>query len=322
MNKSTDSDPQETMEDTTNQAAGDAKSEAAAEAESVEHTDADAAATDGDEAGQSVATHANELDGEEGILLDVDLDIDEAKLDLMIEAALLTTERAITPGKLAEAIGLTSPAPIRPATTRLNAVYEQTGRSFRIEQVAGGFQMLTLPEFGEALQAVHRSAASGKLSAAALETLAIVAYRQPILRANIEAIRGVAAGEVLRSLMDRQLVKIVGRAEEIGRPMLYGTTKHFLELFGLASLKDLPKVEDLTIKQPELTQSPTQDQDQAQALQQAQSSDDPQLESSAEPSTDQTSEEPDAPSASSNEQHAPAADHAKNEQAMAEQVTK
>jgi segregation and condensation protein B len=78
-----------------------------------------------------------------------------------------------------------------------------------------------------------------------METLAIIAYRQPILRVDLEAIRGAASGEMIRSLMEKNLVKIVGRAEEIGRPMLYGTTKHFLEVFGLASLKDLPKVEEL-----------------------------------------------------------------------------
>jgi segregation and condensation protein B len=84
-----------------------------------------------------------------------------------------------------------------------------------------------------------------RLTPAALETLAIVAYRQPLLRADLEAIRGVACGEVLRGLLDRRLIRIVGRAEELGRPMLYGTTKEFLEVFGLASLKDLPQAKDL-----------------------------------------------------------------------------
>jgi len=86
---------------------------------------------------------------------------------------------------------------------------------------------------------------AGKLSPAALETLAIIAYKQPIIRADIEAVRGVAAGEVIRGLMYKGLVKIVGRAEVLGRPMLYGTTKKFLEVFGLNSLKDLPKIEEL-----------------------------------------------------------------------------
>ena len=91
---------------------------------------------------------------------------------------------------------------------------------------------------------MHRSRASTRLSKPALETLAIIAYRQPITRAELEAIRGVACGEVVRSLMERKMVKITGRAEELGRPMLYGTTRQFLDTFGLSSVKDLPKPEE------------------------------------------------------------------------------
>jgi len=105
--------------------------------------------------------------------------------------------------------------------------------------------VLTLPAYADVLAALDKSRPSDRLSAAAVETLAIVAYKQPIIRAEIETIRGVASGEILRSLMDKHLVKIVGRAEEVGRPMLYGTTKNFLKVFGLSSLKDLPKAEEL-----------------------------------------------------------------------------
>ncbi|MEX0886992.1 MAG: SMC-Scp complex subunit ScpB [Phycisphaeraceae bacterium] len=168
-----------------------------------------------------------------------------ADLPARVEAALLTTDRALTAARLAEALGVDAARPVQDAIAELNAVYEKTGRSFRIEQVAGGYQVMTLPQYADVLASLHQSRSQAKLSPAAMETLAIVAYKQPILRAEIESIRGVACGEVLRSLMDRHLVKIVGRAEEIGRPMLYGTTKAFLEVFGLASLKDLPKVEDL-----------------------------------------------------------------------------
>ncbi len=163
-----------------------------------------------------------------------------------VEAVLMTVDRPITAGKIADALELESAKPIGPAVEALNRTYEQTGRSFRIEQVAGGYQVLTQPEHQPVLARLHKTRADSKLSPAALETLAIVAYRQPVLRADIESIRGVASGEVLRSLMDRGLVKIVGRAEELGRPMLYGTTKQFLEVFGLSSLKDLPKTEELT----------------------------------------------------------------------------
>lgn len=165
------------------------------------------------------------------------------ELALKVEAALLTTDRPMTAGKLGEVLGGVDVKAIQDAADSLNQVYEDTGRSFRIEKVAGGLQVLTLPKYADVLNELHKSRAQTHLSPAAMETLAIVAYQQPIMRAQIESIRGVACGEVLRSLMDRHMVKIVGRAEEIGRPMLYGTTKAFLEVFGLSGIKDLPKVE-------------------------------------------------------------------------------
>lgn len=117
--------------------------------------------------------------------------------------------------------------------------------AFRIEEIAGGYQMMTLPAYNPWLRKLLRVRTDNKLTQAALETLAIVAYKQPLIRADIEAIRGVASGEVLRNLMYKGLVKIVGRAEVLGRPMLYGTTRRFLDVFGLKSLKDLPNVEEL-----------------------------------------------------------------------------
>jgi segregation and condensation protein B len=147
--------------------------------------------------------------------------------------------------KIGELLGGMAVKAVNQAVASLNAVYEKTQRSFRIEQVAGGWQILTLPQYAQVLSALNKSKSKSQLSPAALETLAIVAYKQPILRADVETIRGVASGEMLPALMERGLVKIVGRAEEIGRPMLYGTTRQFLELFGLSNLKDLPKVEEL-----------------------------------------------------------------------------
>jgi len=137
---------------------------------------------------------------------------------------------------------------IRDTVEHLNAIYAQTGRAFRIEQVAGGYRVMMLPEHAPTIAAFQGAKSRTALSHAALETLAIVSYKQPITRARLEAIRGVACGEILRSLADRRLITIVGRAEEVGRPILYGTTKRFLELFGLSSLKDLPSVEDLRPK--------------------------------------------------------------------------
>lgn len=162
----------------------------------------------------------------------------------LLEALLLSTHHPLTAGRLAELMDLGATKPVRQAIKDLNQQYESTGRAFRIEQVAGGYQILTLPEFGDALKKLHQKEADAKLTKAALETLSIIAYKQPILRADVEAIRGCACGETIRSLMEKHLVKIAGRAEEPGRPILYGTTKRFLELFGLNTLKDLPQPEN------------------------------------------------------------------------------
>ncbi len=165
-----------------------------------------------------------------------------------IEAILLTNDRAVSTARLSEWLDGLSPKHIQDAIATLNELYERTERSFRIEPVAGGWKVLTLPAYAELLDRMKKGKPQSRLTPAAIETLAIVAYKQPILRVDIEAIRGVACGEVLRSLMDQHMVKIVGRAEQPGRPMLYGTTRQFLEVFGLASLKDLPSASELRPK--------------------------------------------------------------------------
>jgi segregation and condensation protein B len=163
----------------------------------------------------------------------------------VLEALLFSTHHPLTPQRLADLLEIKSPKAIKRAVQSLNQHYQDTNRSFRIEQVAGGYQMLSLPQFGDILKKLHQKEIDSKLTKAALETLAIIAYKQPILRADVEAIRGVACGETIRSLMEKHLVKIAGRAEEPGRPILYGTTRRFLELFGLNSVKDLPQSEAL-----------------------------------------------------------------------------
>ena len=172
---------------------------------------------------------------------------DAARLAAMVEAVLITSDRPAQIQALADAISTQLPievADIEAAIEALNQQYDDSGRAFRIEAVAGGVRLMTRPEFAGVLEAHHRRGESGRLSKPALETLAIIAYRQPITRAQLEAIRGVGCGEVLRGLIDRRLVMIKGRAEELGRPMLYGTTKNFLDAFGLASIKDLPASEE------------------------------------------------------------------------------
>ena len=167
-----------------------------------------------------------------------------------IEAALMVTDRPLSAPKLSELLEGASAKEIKAAVGQLNELYERTGRSFRIEQVAGGWQILTLPDYDRIAAALRKTRTVTRLGPAAMETLAIVAYKQPVLRADVEAVRGVACGEVLRGLMERKLVRIVGRAEELGRPMLYGTTSRFLELFGLADLKDLPPVDQWQPRPP------------------------------------------------------------------------
>ena len=162
-----------------------------------------------------------------------------------VEAILFTSDSPVPAAKIAQIGDLPGQRVVKKSIAALNARYEAVGSAFRIEEIAGGFQMLTCPEYHDVLSRLLKARKDARLSQAAMETLAIVAYRQPILRADIEAIRGVACGEVLRGLMEKQLVKIVGRADVIGRPMLYGSTRRFLEAFGLASLKDLPNVEEL-----------------------------------------------------------------------------
>jgi segregation and condensation protein B len=159
----------------------------------------------------------------------------------LLEALLFSTHHPLTPQRLAELLETKSQKSLKSAIQDLNRQYEESGRTFRVEQVAGGYQLLSLPEYGDILKRLHQKESDARLSKAALETLAIIAYKQPILRADVEAIRGVACGETIRSLWEKHLVNIAGRAEEPGRPILYGTTKRFLQLFGLNSLKDLPQ---------------------------------------------------------------------------------
>jgi segregation and condensation protein B len=123
----------------------------------------------------------------------------------------------------------------------LNRLYDGEACSFRVVEVAGGFQLLSRGKFSPWLRRLQAAPGEVRLSAPALETLAVVAYRQPVLRADIEAIRGVQCGEILRQLMERGLVRIVGKSEELGRPFLYGTTRLFLQVFGLRDLDALPR---------------------------------------------------------------------------------
>jgi len=169
----------------------------------------------------------------------------EVTTSSVIEAVLFAADEPIAPPKLAEIVQATGVKEVKQFVEELNHKYKQMNCAFRIESIAGGLQMLTLPAYKAWLGKLIKVRSETKLTPAALETLAIIAYKQPIMRVDVESIRGVACGEMIRQLCDKGLVKVVGRAEVLGRPMLYGTTKKFLQIFGLDSLKDLPSAEDL-----------------------------------------------------------------------------
>ena len=159
-----------------------------------------------------------------------------------IEAVLFLAREPISSRKLSQHASLADGTEARTLVRQLNNKLDGVGRAFRIEEIAGGFQFVTRQKFSPWLRRLAHIPQPQRLSTPALETLSVVAYRQPINRAEIESIRGVSCGEILNQLLSRDLVRICGRSEELGRPYLYGTSKRFLELFGLRSLDDLPQV--------------------------------------------------------------------------------
>jgi segregation and condensation protein B len=162
-----------------------------------------------------------------------------------LEAALFMAREPLTTRRLAKLARLDDGTRARTLIRELRRLQDASGSAFRVEQIAGGFQMLTRAPFGPWVRRLQDTAGGNRLSPAALETLAIVAYRQPTTRAEIEAIRGVGSEEMLRQLLERDFVAVGGRAEDLGRPNVYVTTRRFLAAFGLARLEDLPPLESL-----------------------------------------------------------------------------
>jgi segregation and condensation protein B len=163
------------------------------------------------------------------------------------EALLFASDEPLAAARLAQLLGKGADAKtVRRLVEELNAEYAGQGRAFEVVEIAGGFQLLTRPEFKDWIRELHRHRRQEKLTPSAVETLAIVAYKQPIQRAAVDDIRGVQSGPLLRSLFERGLIKIVGRLNVPGRPILYGTSRLFLRHFGLKSLKDLPRVAELS----------------------------------------------------------------------------
>lgn len=165
----------------------------------------------------------------------------------LLEAALFASARPITTEELAALSPDESPAALAAAIDELREHYNVDGHGVELQEIAGGWQILTRAEYTEAIERAQLAARPQRLSAAALETLAIIAYRQPISRAEIEEIRGVAIGGVLKSLHERGLIDVVGRGEGLGRPLMYGTTPVFLEHFALRHLEELPRADELAI---------------------------------------------------------------------------
>lgn len=163
-----------------------------------------------------------------------------------VEAALFLADEPLAARKLAQVAGLADAAAARRAVDELRGLYAAEGAAFTVEELAGGYQLLTRPEFHPWVARLRKHAAGAQLSGAARETLAILAYRQPVTRADVEAIRGVGSADVLKQLMEKGLVKLAGRDDSLGRPALYETTKKFLQALGLKSLKELPPGEGLS----------------------------------------------------------------------------
>jgi len=181
----------------------------------------------------------------------------EGEDDLLpiLESLLFAAHESLSAQRMARAIGHVKTERVSRGLALLQQQYEEKQSPLMLTEIAGGWRLVTRPEYAPFLARLFSKAEKERLSSAALETLAIVAYRQPATRAEIEAVRGVQAGPVLKLLQERRLVKMVGRAEVVGRPLQYGTTRKFLDHFGLASLEELPKV--FPGREPRLAAAPT-----------------------------------------------------------------
>ena len=166
---------------------------------------------------------------------------DESAQIRRVEAVLFYANTPLSSRKIAALAGLEDGTRARTLVRRLNEKYDADERAFHVKRVAGGYQLWTRPQFAKWIRRLGHVPGPTRLSGPAMETLAVVAYRQPITKADVEAIRGVSSGEMLRQLLEHGLVRIAGRSEDLGRPYLYATTREFLETFGLNSLDELPR---------------------------------------------------------------------------------
>ena len=169
----------------------------------------------------------------------------EAYIDSTIEAMILASPEPLPGRKISQVLSDVTPSRVAQAVADLNTRYADGGTSFRIREIAGGYQYYILPEYVGYIEDLFARRRKLRLTRAALETLAITAYKQPVTKTDIEHIRGVASDGVLHNLLEKKLVAITGRAETVGKPLEYGTTNEFLKFFGLNALKDLPKMSEI-----------------------------------------------------------------------------
>lgn len=170
--------------------------------------------------------------------------MEEHELAAVLEAVLFVSGEPMTLEDLSEVLEGIEPDRIRMGLARLRENYESPGRGLQIVEVAGGYQIATRSECAPWIRSLEKIKTATRLSRSGLETLAIVAYKQPVTRGEIEAIRGVDSAYVLKTLLERRIVKIAGRREGLGRPILYGTTREFLHYFGLKDLSELPALKE------------------------------------------------------------------------------
>jgi segregation and condensation protein B len=170
-----------------------------------------------------------------------------------VEAALMAADEPLSARRLADACGLADAAEAKSLVARLRQLLDADGSAFGVEELAGGYQLLTRPQYHPWLVRLRRTGHDLRLSPAALEALAVIAYRQPVTRAEVERVRGVGCGELVRVLMERGLVRTAGRDDSLGRPALYATTRRFLRAFGLNTLADLPAADALRPGRPDVT---------------------------------------------------------------------
>jgi len=196
---------------------------------------------------------------------------DAGKIKAVAEALLFVSERPVKVSEIIKVLtdsGSVTPHAVVSALEELKIDYIQSQRSFRLVEIAGGYQLRTMPEFAPYISKFLSGQERTRLSQPALETLAIVAYRQPVTRSQIESIRGVDVTGILKMLQERNLIKVIGRSDAPGRPFLYGTATLFLEHFGLNSLSELPRVAELALEEPtgEKALSEGQDRDERKGV--------------------------------------------------------